>query len=70
MHGLVPPRVVSPWPVLKSLPSRGNDECRVASLMPLLEESNGIYQFQVSMLRALHSGKPVLCSLAQRVRSC
>lgn len=31
-----------------------NNECRIAALVPLVEESNGIYQFLVSMLMAMH----------------
>ena len=32
---------------------RGN-ECRISVLVPLVEESFGIYQFLVSMLTAMH----------------
>ncbi|CAG8482347.1 11034_t:CDS:10, partial [Racocetra fulgida] len=31
-----------------------NNECRIASLVPLVEESHGIYKFLTSMLRAMH----------------
>ncbi|KAJ3223364.1 sla2 Src-like adaptor 2 [Clydaea vesicula] len=31
-----------------------NNECQIAALVPLLEESHGIYQFLVSMLTAMH----------------
>ncbi|KAI8803241.1 ANTH domain-containing protein [Cladochytrium replicatum] len=31
-----------------------NNECRIAALVPLVEESYGIYQFLVSMLTAMH----------------
>ncbi|KAF4119845.1 huntingtin-interacting protein 1-related protein [Geosmithia morbida] len=33
----------------------GNNECRISSLVPLVQESYGIYKFITSMLRALHS---------------
>jgi hypothetical protein len=32
-----------------------NNECRIASLVPLVEESYGIYKFITSMLRAMHA---------------
>lgn len=31
-----------------------NNECRIAALVPLVEESYGIYKFVMSMLIALH----------------
>ncbi|CAG8517496.1 11731_t:CDS:10 [Ambispora leptoticha] len=31
-----------------------NNECRIAALIPLVEESYGIYNFMTSMLRAMH----------------
>jgi ANTH domain len=31
-----------------------NNECRIAALVPLVEESYGIYKFITSMLRAMH----------------
>lgn len=34
-----------------------NNECRIASLVPLVEESYGIYKFITSMLRAMHKRK-------------
>jgi len=34
-------------------PSSSN-ECRIAALVPLVEESHGIYLFLTSMLRAMH----------------
>ena len=36
-----------------------NNECKIASLMPLVHESYGIYRFATSMLRAMHSSKAV-----------
>ncbi|KAH7175952.1 ANTH domain-containing protein [Dactylonectria macrodidyma] len=33
----------------------GNNECRIAALVPLVQESYGIYKFITSMLRAMHS---------------
>lgn len=35
----------------------GNNECRISSLVPLVQESYGIYKFITSMLRAMHSSK-------------
>ncbi|KAI0162198.1 ANTH domain-containing protein [Xylariaceae sp. FL1272] len=33
----------------------GNNECRISAIVPLVQESYGIYKFITSMLRALHS---------------
>lgn len=33
------------------------NECKIASLMPLVHESYGIYRFVTSMLRAMHSSE-------------
>jgi len=35
----------------------GNNECRISSLVPLVQESYGIYKFITSMLRAMHSSR-------------
>ena len=32
-----------------------NNECRISALVPLVQESYGIYKFITSMLRALHT---------------
>lgn len=32
-----------------------NNECRISSLVPLVQESYGIYKFITSMLRAMHT---------------
>ncbi|ORX58205.1 hypothetical protein DM01DRAFT_1283392 [Hesseltinella vesiculosa] len=40
--------------VFASFRSHNNNECRIASLVPLVEESYGIYKFITSMLRAMH----------------
>ncbi|KAI8329700.1 cytoskeleton assembly control protein [Chlamydoabsidia padenii] len=40
--------------VFASFRSHSNNECRIASLVPLVEESYGIYIFITSMLRAMH----------------
>lgn len=32
----------------------GNNECRISALVPLVQESYGIYKFITSMLRAMH----------------
>lgn len=34
-----------------------NNECRIASLVPLVEESYGIYKFITSMMRAMYKSK-------------
>lgn len=33
----------------------GNNECRISALVPLVQETYGIYKFITSMLRAMHS---------------
>ncbi|TQS35055.1 hypothetical protein Golomagni_04535 [Golovinomyces magnicellulatus] len=35
--------------------SGGNNECRISALVPLVQESYGIYKFITSMLRAMHT---------------
>lgn len=35
--------------------SGGNNECRISALVPMVQESYGIYKFITSMLRAMHS---------------
>jgi huntingtin-interacting protein 1-related protein len=35
----------------------GNNECRISALVPLVQESYGIYRFITSMLRAMHSSR-------------
>ena len=37
--------------------SGANNECRIAALVPLVQESYGIYKFATSMLRAMHTSK-------------
>jgi hypothetical protein len=39
--------------------SGANNECRIAALVPLVQESYGIYKFITSMLRAMHTSKPM-----------
>ena len=34
-----------------------NNECRIAALVPLVQESYGIYKFITSMLRAMHTSQ-------------
>ncbi|KAI8374188.1 ANTH domain-containing protein [Radiomyces spectabilis] len=41
-----------------------NNECRIASLVPLVEESHGIYKFITSMLRAMHRRLDAMDALA------
>lgn len=43
--------------VFASFRMHSNNECRIASLVPLVEESYGIYKFITSMLRAMHKRK-------------
>lgn len=43
--------------VFTSFRMASNNECRIASLVPLVEESYGIYKFITSMLRAMHKSK-------------
>jgi ANTH domain-containing protein len=35
-----------------------NNECRISALVPLVQESYGIYKFVTSMLRAMHTSTP------------
>jgi hypothetical protein len=37
--------------------SGANNECRISALVPLVQESYGIYKFVTSMLRAMHTSK-------------
>ena len=37
-----------------------NNECRIAALVPLVQESYGIYKFITSMLRAMHTSE-IIC---------
>lgn len=37
--------------------SGANNECRIAALVPLVQESYGIYKFITSMLRAMHTSR-------------
>lgn len=43
--------------VFASFRHHSNNECRIASLVPLVEESYGIYKFIINMLRAMHQRK-------------
>jgi huntingtin-interacting protein 1-related protein len=50
-----------------------NNECRIAALVPLVEESHGIYQFLTFMLTAMHQivgSIEVLAPLRQRYNLC
>jgi len=42
-------------PVFASIRNKSNNECRIAALVPLVEEAHGIYDFLVNMLRAMHA---------------
>lgn len=46
--------------VFQSFRHHSNNECRIAALVPLVEESYGIYKFITSMLRAMHQSKYIL----------
>ncbi|OZJ02100.1 hypothetical protein BZG36_05212 [Bifiguratus adelaidae] len=46
-----------------------NNECRIAALVPLVEESYGIYKFITSMLRAMHRTMDALAPLRTRYNS-
>lgn len=37
--------------------SSANNECRIAALVPFVQESYGIYKFITSMLRAMHTSR-------------
>ena len=39
-----------------------NNECRIAALVPFVQESYGIYKFITSMLRAMHTSTFTLAS--------
>mgnify|MGYP001155705254 CR=1 FL=1 len=41
--------------VFKSFNQNSNNECRIASFVPLVEEANGIFLFMTSMLKAMHA---------------
>lgn len=43
--------------VFSHFQSGANNECRISSLVPLVQESYGIYKFITSMLRAMHTSK-------------
>ncbi|KAI8583567.1 hypothetical protein K450DRAFT_221738 [Umbelopsis ramanniana AG] len=42
-----------------------NNECRIAALVPLVEESYGIYKFITSMLRAMHRRTDAVDALSE-----
>jgi hypothetical protein len=44
-----------------------NNECRISALVPLVQESYGIYKFITSMLRAMHTSKHPLVLGAGRL---
>ncbi|KAI7858413.1 ANTH-domain-containing protein [Circinella umbellata] len=49
--------------VFASLGHTFNNECRIAALVPLVEESYGIYKFLTSMLRAMHKATGAIDAL-------
>jgi hypothetical protein len=40
-----------------------NNECRISALVPLVQESYGIYKFITSMLRAMHTSMYIAGSM-------
>jgi hypothetical protein len=42
--------------VFSSLRATSNNEARISALVPLVEESYGVYEFLVSMLMGMHQG--------------
>ncbi|KAI9311040.1 hypothetical protein BX666DRAFT_2000170 [Dichotomocladium elegans] len=50
--------------VFNSFHMAHNNECRIASLVPLVEESYGIYTFITSMMRAMHKRTGAVDALA------
>jgi hypothetical protein len=42
-----------------------DNECRISALVPLVQESYGIYKFITSMLRAMHQSKSLLRPFSQ-----
>lgn len=59
--------------VFQNLRPGVNNECRIAALVPLVEESYGIYQFLTSMLTAMHQivgSIEVLAPLRARFNTC
>lgn len=42
--------------VFSHFQSGTHNECRISALVPLVQESYGIYKFITSMLRAMHTG--------------
>lgn len=43
-----------------------HNECRISALVPLVQESYGIYKFITSMLRAMHTSTDSLNHLFNR----
>ena len=41
--------------IFSNFRSGANNECRISALVPLVQESYGIYKFITSMLRAMHT---------------
>lgn len=49
--------------VFSHFQSGTNNECRISALVPLVQESYGIYKFITSMLRAMHTSMTPLSPL-------
>lgn len=41
--------------IFSNFQNGSNNECRISALVPLVQESYGIYKFITSMLRAMHT---------------
>lgn len=50
--------------------SGANNECRIAALVPLVQESYGIYKFITSMLRAMHTSKSSMFNRSGTSTNC
>ena len=46
--------------IFSNFRSGANNECRISALVPLVQESYGIYKFITSMLRAMHTSMSYL----------
>jgi hypothetical protein len=52
--------------IFSNFQSGTNNECRISALVPLVQESYGIYKFITSMLRAMHTS---MCPSSFKLRS-
>lgn len=58
--------------IFSNFHSSTNNECRISALVPLVQESYGIYKFITSMLRAMHTGMliPSPWSMCRLIADC